>query len=293
MNKLRPLLFAAILISLFSCEKEYSTENSGNNDSDFIVGVDCRISKIVYTDTTGTSIGLPGVGLGSTAAEINNFDIVTKVTQFDSLANVIVYISPGPVYTNDTVYIDADQYFIVDANKRITKMHGLIDQTDPLSLQFDVFYLYNTNGYLVTKTYFLTSSPATPYYKVDYIYAAGSNLTHMTAVNLPSGDLAMDADLTYYSLTVPRRFIYVFPDEVNYAPFTQFFNFGTRNFNAPKDIKVRNYDPGNVVRDSIVSTFSNYRMSNDTYILSVQMEGDDQPSIPALAGKLSFSYKCK
>ena len=295
MNKLRPLLFAAILISFVSCEKEFSTENSGNTDNEFIVGIDCRISKIVYIDTAGTAAGGTGTGLGSIAAEINNLDIVTKITAFDSLSSTIEYIT-DPVYTNDTVYFspfNADEYFIVDASKRITKMHGLIDPTDPFSLQFDVFYAYNTSGYLVTKTYFLAITPTVPFYRVDYAYAGTGNLTRMTAVNLPGGDLQMDADLTYYSLTVPRRFIYIFPDEVKYSPFTQFFNFGSRNFNAVKEMKVRNYDPGNVVRDSIVSTFSNYRMSNDTYILSVQMGGDDQPSIPALAGKLSFSYKCK
>jgi len=286
MNKLRPLLFAAILFALFSCEKEYSSENIGS-DSEFIVGIDCRISKIVYTDTAGV-----GTGLGSIEANINNLDIVTKLTEFDSLSNTIKFIT-DPVYRNDSVYINADEYFIVDANKKVIKMHGLIDPTDPFSLQFDVFYVYNATGYLVTKNYFLTGSPTTPFYKVDYTYAGGGNLSHMTAVNLPSGDLSMDADLTYYSLTVPRRFIYTFPDEIKYPQFTQFFNFGSKNFNAVKDMKVRTYDPGNVVRDSLVSTFSNYRMSNDTYILSVQMGGDDQPSIPALAGKLSFSYKCK
>ncbi len=292
MKKLLPLVFAAILISLFSCEKEYSNENSGNNSSDFIVGIDCRISKIVFTDTAGMSMGGPGTGLGSIAADINNLDIVTTITEFDSLSNTIEFIT-DPVYRNDSVYVNADEYFIVDANKRITKMHGLVDPTDPFSLQFDVFYVYNTAGYLVTKNYFLTSAPTIPFYKVDYTYAGGGNLTHMTAVNLPSGDLNMDADLTYYPLVVPKRYIYIFPDEINYAPFTQFFNFGTRNFNAVKDMKVRNYDPGNVVRDSLVSTFSNYSMSNDTYILSVQMGGDDQPSIPALAGKLKFSYHCR
>ena len=291
MNKLRPLLFAAILIAVFSCEKEFSVENSGT-DSEFIVGIDCRIRKIVYTDTTGTSMGSPGTGLGSITADINNLDIVTRVTEFDSLSNTIEYIT-DPVYRNDSVYINADEYFIVDADKRITIMHGLLDPTDPFSLQFDVFYVYNPTGYLVTKNYFLTISPSIPFYRVDYTYAGAGNLSRMTAVNLPGGDLDMDADISYYSLTVPRRFIYTFPDEINYAQFTQFFNFGTRNFNAPKNIKVRNYDPGNVVRDSIVSTFSNYRMSNDTYILSVQMGGDDQPSIPALAGMLKFSYKCK
>ena len=287
MNKLRPLLFAAILISLFSCEKEYSSENSGNTNSEFIVGIDCRISKIVYKDTAGV-----GTGLGSIEAAINNLDIVTKITMFDSLSNTIEFIT-SPIYTNDSVYINADEYFVVDANKKITKMHGLVDPTDPFSLQFDVFYTYNAAGYLVNKNYFLTSSPTTPFLRVDYDYAGGSNLIRMTAVNLPSGDLQMDADLTYYNQTVPRRFIYIFPDEINYAQFTQFFNFGSRNINAVKTMKVRNYDPGNVVRDSLVSTFSNYRMSNDTYILSVQMGGDDQPSIPALAGKLSFSYHCK
>lgn len=291
MNKLRPLFFMAILIALFSCEKEYSVENSATS-SEFIVGIDCRISKIVYTDTAGTSMGGPGTGLGSIASTINNLDIVTRITQFDSLSNTIIFIT-DPIYTNDSVYINADEYFIVDANKRITKMHGLVDPTDPFSLQFDVLYGYNAGGYLVTKVYFLTISPATPFYKVDYTYAGAGNLTRMTAVNLPGGDLEMDADITYFNLTVPRRFIYTFPDEINYAPFTQFFNFGARNFNAPKAMKVRNYDPGNTVRDSLVSTFSNYRMSNDTYILSVQMAGDNQPSIPALAGKLSFSYKCK
>lgn len=291
MNKLRPLLFAAIFISLVSCEKEFSVENSGTG-SEFVVGVDCRIRKIVYTDTTGVSMGSPGTGLGYMEAEINNLDVVTRLTRFDSLSNTLEFRT-DPVYRNDSIYINTDEYFIVDGNKRITKMHGLIDPTDPFSLQFDVFYNYNATGYLVTKNYFLTTSPTVPFYKVDYTYGGAANVVRMTAINLPSGDLDMDADISYYNLTVPRRFIYTFPDEVNYAEFTQFFNFGNRNFNAPKEMKVRNYDPGNVVRDSIVSTFTNYRMSNDTYILSVQMDGNDQPSIPALAGKLSFSYKCK
>ena len=295
MNKLRPLLFAAILISFVSCEKEFSTENSGNNDNEFIVGIDCRISKIVSIDTAGTAAGGTGKGLGSIAADISNLDIVTEIREYDSLSSVLVYYT-RPVYTNDTVYFspfNPDEYFVVDANKRITKMHGLTDPTDPLSLQFDVFYVYNTSGYLVTKNYFLTSSPATQFLRVDYTYASPGNLTRMTQVDLPGGDLRMDADLTYYSLTVPKRFMYIFPDEINYAQFTQFFNFGSRNFNAVKNMKVRNYDPGNVVRDSLVSTFSNYSMSNDTYILSVQMGGDDQPSIPALAGMLKFSYHCR
>ena len=284
MNKLRPLLFAAIVFTFFSCAKEYSNENGGG-PNDLIVGINCRISKIVYTDTA------TNIGLGSIAADINSLDIVTKITSFDSVSNTIEFIGT-PVYLNDTVYINPDEYFIVDINKRITKLHGLIDPTDPFSLQFDQFYLYNGSGYLVAKNYFLTIAPTTPIYRIDYIYTAG-NLTRMTRTNLTTNDLEVDADLSYYSNIIPRRYIYIFPDDNIYAEYNQFFNFGTRNFNAIKKMTVRNYDPGNVVRDSAVSTFSNYIMSRDTYILSVQMGGDAQPGIPALAGKLSFSYHCR
>jgi hypothetical protein len=302
MNKVRPLAFIAILITLFSCEKEYSEENlSAGNE--LIVGADCRMSKIVYKDTSGTAAGGPGIGLGSIEAVINNLDILTKLTQFDSLSNFINYIDE-PVYSNDSVFINADEYFIVDINKRITKSHLWVDITDPASSQFDVLYVYNTSGYLTQKNYFSTTIPVGPFLKVDYTYSSPGNLTHMTAVDLPSGDLNMDADMTYYPNIVARQFIYTFPDERFYPQFTQFFNFGARNFNAPKTMKVRNFDPGNVVRDSAVSAFSNYIMSRDGYVFSVQMGNplpeatppltpSPQPSIPALPGKLSFSYHCK
>jgi hypothetical protein len=291
MNKLRPLLFIAMVVVLFSCEKEYSNENTdtGNN---LIVGINCRISKIAFTDTSGQATNGHGTGLGMIEAGINNLDIVTDILQYDSVGNTVVYISPGPVYTNDTVYISADEYFVVDVNKRITKSHLLSDATDPFSVQFDVFYVYNTAGFLITKNYFFTANPTISFLKVDYTYA-GANLTHMSAVNLPAGDLDIDADITYFSNIVPQRFIYIFPDERFYPEYNQFFNFGSKNLNAPRTMKVRTYDPGNVVRDSAVSTFSNYIMSRDSYVFSVQMGGNDQPSIPALAGKLSFSYHCR
>lgn len=291
MNKVRPLIFVAILVTLFSCEKEYSEENltAGN---ELIVGADCRISKIVYTDTSGMGIGGPGTGLGSVAGEINNLDILTKLTQYDSLSGTITYIDE-PVYTNDSVYINADEYYIVDLNKRITKAHFWVDITDPASVQLDVFYVYNTAGYLIQKNYISTTPPAGPFLRVDYTYSSPGNLTHMRAVDLPTGDLSMDADMTYLPNIIARRFIYTFPDERFYPAFTQFLNFGARNFNAPKTMKVRNYDPGNVVRDSLVSNFSNYKMSVDGYVLSTQMDSVAQPSIPALAGKLSFTYHCK
>ena len=286
MNKLRPLLFAALVFTFFSCEKEYNLENGQNVGSDLIIGINCRISKIVYTDTAGI-----GTGLGRLEATINSLDIVTRIIKFDSLSNTIEFIGT-PVYVNDTIYINPDEYFVVDINKRINKLHALVDPTDPFSLQFDVFYQYNATGYLVAKNYFLTLAPTVLFYQVNYTYSGG-NLVRMTGTDQSTGDLVVDADVNYFSNIIPKRYLYIFPDENAYPYFNQFYNYGVRNYNAIKKMTIRNYDPGNVVRDSTVSTFSNYIMSRDTYVLSVQMAGDDQQSIPASAGKLTFSYHCK
>ena len=203
-----------ILVIFVSCEKEYSEENAGTPDA-LIVGLDCRINKIVYTDTATKS------GIGSLEAAINSLDFVTKITKYDSLSSTIEFIST-PTYISDTIYINPDEYFIADINRRITKLHGLLDPTDPFSLQFDVFYVYNGTGYLVRKNYFLSISPTFLYYQVNYTYNLG-NLTHMSGTDQLSGDLIVDADVGYYNNIVPRRYLYIFPDEKGYPYFNQFF----------------------------------------------------------------------
>ena len=120
-----------------------------------------------------------------------------------------------------------------------------------------------------------------------------------TDYTTPVPELIEDADVDYYSSIMPRNFLTLMPDETisddlnHFAPYTQFFNFGKKPVNAIKTLKVRNYDPGNVPRDSTVSNFSTYITSRDNYVLSVYMLGDDQESIPAAHGRLNFSYKCK
>lgn len=278
------LLLAA---GLYSCEKEYSTENTGDGTNNpLIVGVDCRISKMVYADSA------TGVGIGSLAAIINAQDNAVDISRFDSLAFVLDF-NAQPVYSNDTVFIDPDQYFVTDLfTKRVNKFHGLIDPSDPTSPQYDVYYVYNSAGYLTDKHYRLSSAPAIDYYVVTYTYT-NNNITHMTATDAFTGDLVTDADVSYYTNIIPKRFIYIFPDERILQNFTQFYNFGNRPSNGLKNMVVRNYDPGNVVRDSSVSAFGTYVLSRDNYVLSVVMNGDDQFSIPATKSKILFSYKCK
>lgn len=118
-------------------------------------------------------------------------------------------------------------------------------------------------------------------------------MIHMTNNETITGDLISDADVTYYSNITPKNYLYIFPDELAYTHYNQFFNFGLKPTNGVKDLKVRYYDPGNVLRDSTVSLFRNYFLSLDKYVLSVMMKGDPQFSIPADSSKLVFSYKCK
>jgi hypothetical protein len=281
------ILGIGILAVLFSCTKEYSLENSGNANNPLIVGNNCRINKIVYFDS---ATGL--IGLGSIAAIINPADQVPQITKFDSLSATIDF-QANLTYIGDTIYINPDEYFLVDVlTQRISRLHGLIDPTIPSSLQFDADYSYNAAGYLVQKSYSLTSLPGVPYYIVNYTYF-GTNLVHMSSTEQTTGDLISDADIDYYNNLTPRAFWYLFPDELSYTHYNQFLNFGNKPTNAVKSLKVRYYDPGNVLRDSTVSTFTSYNMSLDNYVLSVMMTGDDQYSIPAPAGKLVFSYKCK
>ena len=281
------LLYSIIFIAaLASCQKEYSSENGGDNGAGVIIGADCRISKIAYNDSA------TGISIGSIGATIDALDVVTDVTKFDSLTLTIDF-NAVPQYFGDTVYIDPDQYFIFDATtKRINSLHGLIDPTVPGSFEYDITYNYDGSGYLISKSYAYTLSPGIPIQTVNYTYSGG-NLTHMTVVDEFTTDVIKDADLTYYPTISPKNYMYVFPDEDTYAPFTQFFNFGKRSTNAVKNLKLRFYDPGNVLVDSAVSSFSSYVMSRDNYVLSAYMLGDDQPCIPAAEGKLNFSYKCK
>jgi hypothetical protein len=281
----------AIAVFFFSCTKEYSLENGGNASNPLIIGTNCRISQIASIDSAS------GTGLSSISAVINANDTATRVTRFDSVGNNLLYMS-SPQYASDTTFINSDEYFISSLSSgKIIGLHGLYDPTNLMS-QFDVDYSYNSSGYLVQKSYTLEMFPGSPVLQVDYTYS-GSNLVHMTSTDMTVPELVSDADIDYYTTISPKNYLYLFPDESDnadfnhFSPFSQFFNFGIKPLNAVKKMTVRSYSPGNVVSDSLVSTFDTYIMSRDNYVMSVYLNGDDQPSLPAQAGKLVFSYKCK
>lgn len=279
------LFLLMVLLGVASCRKEYSDEIDSTVNGT-IIGLDCRISAIGYTDKAS------GVGIGSINAVIDANDNATSITNYDSLSLSIVS-NFTPQYNSNIVTIASGQYFIVDnLTKQVKQFHGFVDPTAPNSPQIDVDYAYNAAGYLINKVYKYSSAPGSPFQEVQYAYT-NANLTGMVVKDLVTGNTIKDAQLTYISNIVPKNFIYLFPDESAYSTFNQFYNFGKKSYNAVKDFKVRYYNPGNLLADSSVSLFSNYILSRDNYVVSVLMNGNDQSSIPAFSGKLKFSYKCK
>jgi hypothetical protein len=282
--KLLSIIFFLFTIVFVSCRKEISTTFGDGNTSNIIIGADCRIGKITFTDSAS------GIGLSSISAIINSLDKATNVRVFDSLSLSVVD-EIVPQYFSDTIAIDPGQYFTIDnASKRIRFFHGLIDPTVTNSQQFEVAYTYDASGYLTNKLYKLVPSNLI-FLQTTYSYAGG-NLVNMILKDLFTGDIVRDATVTYYNNIAPKNYLYIFPDEDSYSLTTQFYNFGKRPTNAIKNLKVRYYT-GGVPADSSVATFENYIVSRDNYVVSVYMVGDDQPSIPAVEGKLSFFYRCK
>jgi hypothetical protein len=275
------------LITIYSCKKEYSFEGSNDPKSNVVIGNDCRINKIAFADNQSD------VGIGSVSAEIDALDATTSVTLFDSLANAAIF-NAAINYVGDKAFINADEYFVLEINtNRITRLHSLLDPDNPASPQVDVDYTYDGAGHLAKKSYSFTLQPNTPFQEVNYTYTNG-NLTGMAKTDLINNDLLQDAVLEYYPAISPKNYIYLFADEESsYAPFNQFFNFGTKSTNAVKSVTITSYDPGNVPTGSTLSTFDNYILSQDNYVISATITGDDLFCIPAPAGKIKLSYKCK
>lgn len=279
------IVVSLLLITVYACKKESSFENPNNPNSNVIIGANCRIDKIAFSDSTSD------IGIGSVSAVINAFDTTTSVTIFDSLGNNIIF-NAAITYANDTAYINPDEFFVLDINNRVNRMHVLLDPQDPASPQIDVDYTYDGGGHLVKKSYAFTLDPDVPFQEVNYTYT-NNNLTGMTKVDLTSNDILQNAVLNYDNSISPKNFIYIFPDEEAYSPFTQFLNFGVRSANAVKGIAINYFNPGNIPAGSTLSTFNNYILSLDNYVVSATMTGDDLESIPAPTGRLKFNYKCK
>jgi hypothetical protein len=279
-------LVALMVLTFAACQKEVSFESGGTvSGGGVTLGANCRVQQIVSIDT------FVNAGYYSVAAIFNANNLAGRLEFFDSVA-VNLDESYDVTYTGDTARINADQYFVLDANKRVTTYYTLEDPTDPTSQELKVVYNYNAGGQLVSKDINVIGGPI-PIVLARVIYTyTGNNLTKMEATSPLFNVKVQDADIEYYTDKRPKNFLYFFPDAVE-SEFLLGLNLGNRTENAPKKMVIRNYDIlTGMPQDSAVGNFSNYEFSRDGYALSFFLDSDLR-DIYLFAGKNKLNYKCQ
>lgn len=277
----------AVTAVITACSKEYSFEDPiGALNQGPILGSNCVINKITEFDT------ISNTGLGALALSYNAAGKVTSVVDYDSIAQNVLF-SGAYTYNIDTIRLDPDQYFVVDASGRVIRFTGYEDPYDPLSDIMDFIYTYDASGKLIKRTMADPLLPLVIIAESNYTYT-GNNLTGIVVKNPLFNVTLGDAVLEYQFDRVLKNYMPILPDCPELTPFIAGLNMGQKSLNPVKKITVREYDPltGNVVA-TYVSEFKNYTYSRDGYVLSVDLGGIDLPSIPLSLGRNKFGYFCR
>jgi hypothetical protein len=281
--------FFVALTAVVACTKEYSFEDPlGGQASGPVLGNNCIINKIVEFDT------ITNTGLAALNFNFNSNGRVLTLAEVDSIAlnNIL---STTYTYNIDTVRLDPDQFFVLDATGRVKQFTGYADPYDPLSDILDFEYLYDASGKLTTRKVSDATLPGIVLLQSDYTYT-GSNLTRITTKIPLLNATYFDATYEYQFDRVPKNYMNVLSDAEELAPYLPALNMGSRSLNPIKKIKVLEFDPlvpGGAAIDSTVTTFSNYTYSRDGYVLSVDLGGDEVPGIALSAGRNKFGYFCR
>lgn len=249
------------------------------------IGNNCRISQVLSIDS------LTGIGFEAHNAFFDAAGKSTGTELYDSLSNSI-YFGSLFTYSADTAFVNNGEYFVNDASTgRVKEFKGLIDPSDPLSDTVQIIFSYNAAGYLVQKEYYFFGIPV-PLLRSTYTYNSG-NLTRAILENLvPSAEVFIDAAVEYNTSQPANEMMYIFPDGFYTAQYNLSFNFGKRPVNTLKKVTTKFYGSG-VLTDSLVTNYSNYKLSRDNYVLELFAAGDFQDGIGILDGRTKFSYFCR
>ncbi|MBX9783464.1 MAG: hypothetical protein K2X48_09245 [Chitinophagaceae bacterium] len=284
---MKKIIFIAAVLSVafFSCKREKSIDSTtGTTGTPVFLGTNCRISQVLNVDS------LSSIGLEAHNIFFNSTGVATRVQLIDSITND-VYLNDSYTYKGDTIFIAGVGYLLKNnTTGRISLFRGLEDPTDPLSDTIIINFTYNTSGFLTKAEYAYTFLPVTVL-RSTYTYT-GNNLTKArTDVLAPSFETVITSDLEYTSQPV-RDFIYTIPDAYYTYPYLPAFNFGNKSANALKKVTTRYFDNG-VATDSAITTYKNFRLSADGYVLEFYADGDLQDGMGIYDGRTKFKYFCR
>jgi len=278
-------LFVLIVFFLSSCKKELSEEHDWTDRGSG--GKPCAISTVTpYDSYSGTSYGSFQISKAT-----NNTP--GKIEWYDNTQGSKTYFAVLKL-NRDTLRVSANEYFLLDQESRIIEFNTLEDTSNPNSEPYRFTYLYNGEGQLSMKKWFLPSkNDDIPFFIYNYTWLQG-NLIH-SEVKEGWGEKrkVMASDLLYHLDLIARDFLYFFPDAHELSPYIFSVDVGKKSKNLPREIKVRMYDAAGNEEQTYQTDFKEYRFSEDKQVTEFFVAGDILDGLPVMNGRIRFEYECK
>jgi hypothetical protein len=225
---------------------------------------------------------------------LNGNNEAVSLLVFDSLGNKKILEYAFTYASSDSIRIDQYQYIKLDANKRVKTFITRSDMNDPT--QADIYryeYIYNNNGYLVTKNLYINNS-SSAFYTTAYTYTNDLLTKCLVTIASNSSQKVLESDLTYDGAATAKNWVYTFPDAFESYIYATALSFGNKAMRPLTKVTTKIYNPlNNNVLDTWTTNFGSYSFNSDGYIQGVTASGDLQQGMAIFYGKTNFSYTCK
>ena len=276
-----------VSVLAFSCSKDKSIETGGTGGTGGnggALGSNCRVNTIIAADS------LSGEGLFSLFTKFNSSRVATRVEAYDS-TSLSLEAAADLTFKGDTIRVGANEYFVTDASKRVSKFFTHLDPSDPSSDVYVYNYTYDASGYLKEKTISLASFP-TPLAKFDYTWAGG-NLVKIEGNTVVLGNIQkiLVANLTYDASKTAKNFVQLLPDGFETFLFTMALDIGKKSTNVLKTISMVTYDNG-TPSTTYNTQIKDVKFSPDGYITEWYADGDGFDAFGIFTGRTLFKYNC-
>lgn len=254
------------------------------------VSTNCKLEKIFQYDSIGVARG------PITIFTFNSSKIVNKVQLVDSVRN-LVYNNFNFSFPTNKVQLDANQYFVTDANGRVTEYHGYENPIDDTTDLVIAKYTYNTSGQLTQRKMAYASSPDTTVLQTDFTWS-GNNLTKAVGkvpVNASLMLTVFDVTYEYNTAKTVKSFLSLPAYAYEIAFFQSSVNSGAVPVNPVTKTTTRYYNQSGTgaVTATYICNFNNYIIDANNYVQSFVTKGDDFDEAFIFSGeKYVFGYKC-
>ena len=285
MRLLQLYIIVTLYVFFASCKKELSRENATGGAPS--MGNNCSIATITPYDSSS------GRGYGSFHITTGANNLTNKIEWYDSTSGMVSY-QANFTYMNDTMRINENEFFILDASGRIKELNTLENPLDTSSERYRYTYAYDADGHLYSKHWFLTEhNPDIPFFSYQYEWV-NENLVGLE-VNEGSGNkrLALSAELIYNDAKTIKDFLYFFPDAHELARYIFSVNVGKKSKKMLEKIVVKIYDSSGNEIEAYHTAYSGYKFSADNYVTELYASGDIIDGLPLVEGRTKFEYYCK